>query len=150
MIPTEIFFLKKAYHLLEGQKEIADSSSKIKQRVPPKRSHLLTDSPQKPQIIINSNKGQSIHPSFAMHPFVHRQHLLEMRPFVRRDGNTRASFILVVNLKKVKEGVGRMGVVPAEGLQTELPVHEDDGVPSLEEVLCGGRATRALTRITRF
>ena len=50
------------------------------------------------------------------------------------------------NVEEVEEGVRGMGVVPAERLQTELPVHEDDGISGLEEVLCGRSAAGALKR----
>jgi hypothetical protein len=33
--------------------------------------------------------------------------------------------------------------VPAEGLETELPVHEDDRISGLEEIFCRGRAARS-------
>jgi len=47
------------------------------------------------------------------------------------------------NLEKVEEGVGRVGVVAAEGLQTKLAMHEYDGIACFEEIFRGCRSTRS-------
>lgn len=45
-----------------------------------------------------------------------------------------------VDVEKVEEGVGGVGVMPAVGLERELAVHEDDGVAVFEKVF-GGSCT---------
>jgi len=42
----------------------------------------------------------------------------------------------MIDFEEVEKGVGGVGVMPAEWLQTELAVHEDDCVSRFQEVLC--------------
>lgn len=47
------------------------------------------------------------------------------------------------HFEQIEKWVRGVGVVSAEGLQAELPVHEDDGVAGFEEVFGGGGASRS-------
>ena len=44
--------------------------------------------------------------------------------------------VAVMDLKKIEERVGRVGIVSAERLEAKLPMHKDDGISGFEEVLC--------------
>ena len=60
----------------------------------------------------------------------------------RRNGGR--TFRRFAYLKQVQERVRRMGIVSAEWLETELPVHEYHGITSFEEILCGRCSTSSL------
>jgi hypothetical protein len=49
-----------------------------------------------------------------------------------------------LDVEEIEKGVGGVGVVPAEGLETELAMHEDDGVACFEKVFGGGGTSSSL------
>ncbi len=59
-----------------------------------------------------------------MDRLVRGQDVKEMLALLRRDAY--AVGMGGVNVQQIEEGIGGMGIVSAEGLQTELSVHEDD------------------------
>lgn len=78
----------------------------------------------------------------CMHVHVHRKHLQYIFFFIFCDVDLRLVCRgIYYDFKKVKEGVGGMGIVPTERLETELAMHEDDSIARFEEVLCGGRTS---------
>lgn len=51
----------------------------------------------------------------------------------------RRRVVALDDVQQVEERVGRVRVVPREGLQRVLSVQEDDGVPARAEEVLGGR-----------
>ena len=93
---------------------------------------LLRDGAQQPEVVVDGNEGQRVQRAGCVYAFVCSENLNELGSFGRLDVDDLG----IVDIKKVEEGVGGMRVVSAEGLKTELTVHEDDCVARFEEVLC--------------
>jgi len=82
--------------------------------------------------------------SELMYGFVLRQHGEEISPLGRGDGYPgwrRFRLGVALDIEEVEEGIGRMRIMSAEGLQTELAMHEYDRITGLEEVFCRRRAS---------
>ena len=64
--------------------------------------------------------------------------------FVGGDG-----YVLVVwvDVEKVEEGIGGVGVVTTEGLKTEMTVHKNDSVAGFEKIFSGGGAASSCTEV---
>jgi len=51
-------------------------------------------------------------------------------------------------LKEIKERVGRVRVMPAEGLKTVLSMHKNDGIARFEKIFGGRGPSRACNYIS--
>ena len=65
-----------------------------------------------------------------------REDLYELVAVSWFDANLNGLFG-VIYVEEIEEWIGRMRVMSAERLETELAVHEDDRIASLQEILCG-------------
>jgi len=49
----------------------------------------------------------------------------------------------MLDFEEIEEGIGRVRIMPAERLQTELPMHEDNCISCFEEVFSRGSTSRS-------
>lgn len=127
------------HHLLSREEEIADCRCEVIQRTPPQNSKLLADSTKQPQIVVHRHERERVQKARGVRVLVRREDLEQGRSLLPGDTDPR----IILDFEEVQKRVRRMGVVAAERLQAELPVHEDDRVARFEEILRRGRATSA-------
>lgn len=75
----------------------------------------------------------------SLHALVGREHIQQVAPLVMRNTNIRRRGSTArrrLDLQEIEERICRMRVVSAKWLETELAVHEDDGITCLQEVFC--------------
>ncbi len=132
------------HHFLCGQEEITDGRCEIEHRPPFQHCHFLAHSAQEPQVVVHRHEREGVQRPARVHLLVRGEHFEEVRALTRGDGDARdrARRLGQVDIEEVEERVRRVRVVPAERLQAELPMHEDDCVAGLEEVLRGRRPAR--------
>ena len=128
-------------HFLSREEEIADCRCEVIQRTPPQNSKLLADSTKQPKIVVHRHERESVQKARRVRALVRREDLQQGRSLLLGDTDPR----IILDLEEVEKRVRRVGVVAAERLQAELPVHEDDRVVRFEEVLRRGRATSPCT-----
>ena len=135
-----------AHHLLPWQEKVADGRCEVIHCVPAEDGELVADGAEEPQVVVDRDKGEGVEHAGGLDGLVRGQDGEEVAPLFGGDGDLREVVGAVVDLEKVEKGVGRVGVVAAKGLQTELPVHEDDGISGFEKVLCRGGASSSWSR----
>ena len=99
------------------------------------RDEFLRDGAQQPEVVVDGDKRQRVQRACIVNALVRGENFDELWSFCGLDVDVGWN-IGVVNVEEVEERMGGMRVVSAEGLETELPVHEDDCIARLEEVLC--------------
>jgi hypothetical protein len=80
----------------------------------------------------------------SLYCLVYRQRLEQFRTSFLQDRDTRRivwRIGVILDVEDIKKRVGGMGVMSAEWLKTELPMHEDDCISGFEEILGGCCAT---------
>ena len=134
------------HHLLSREEEVADRGREVEQTAAPEHTHLLAHRAEEPQVVVHSDEREREERARALDGLVRRQDFEQLCALARPHGDVRrpvgSGRRRVADVEEVKEGVGGVRVVPAERLQAELAVHEDDRVAGLEEVLGGRRAAR--------
>jgi len=110
----------------------------------PQRSHGLADFAQEEKVIVDSDKCQDQHGPFRLHRLVSTEYREKCCALGLFNSNLRLKVtfmgIWVLDLEKVEKGMCGVGIIPAEGLETKLPMHEYDCISLFEEVF-GGRCT---------
>ena len=125
-------------HLLSRKKEIADGCGEIIHRLPSEDGQLLADGAEKPEIVVDCDERHGVEGAGRLYCFVDREDVQDVCAHVAGDAyfcRGGAPF-RVIDFEKVEKGVSGVGVMPAEWLQAELAVHEDDCVSCFQEVLC--------------
>lgn len=134
------------HHLLSREKEVADRGREVEQAAAAEHAHLLAHRAQQPQVVIHGDEREREECARTLDGLVCRQDFKQLCALTRTHGDVRrpigSGCRRVADVEEVEEGVGGVRVVPAERLQAELAVHEDDRVAGLEEVLGGRRAAR--------
>ena len=133
---------------MSRQEKVAHGSREVVHCVLPQNGQLVADGAEEPQVVVHRHERKRVQHARGLDGLVRRQDLEEVSPLLGGDGDLR-EVVAVVDLEEIEKRVGRVGVVSAEGLQAELPVHEDDGIAGFEEVLCGGCASRSWGRVRR-
>ena len=132
------------HHLLAREEEIADGGGEVVEHARAEDGQLLADGAQEPEVVVHGDERERVQQAVRVRALVRAEHLAQRVPLRRRHVDVRARARRGrLDVEEVEEGVRRVRVVPAEGLQAELAVHEDDGVARLEEVFGGRRAAGA-------